>query len=148
MPLAAALAFVAVQAAPLAAVELGEIRMHLFYEETGRLSPDISPPANFSAWNTLIGAGDAEEQANDILIVVELRTSGQRNVETPLRIVARNRDGRTLGERRFSGALTSETGRVYNPLWLRDSTCAGQIIVTATFGRQTRSETISLHCGE
>jgi hypothetical protein len=139
---------VALQAVQPAAAALGEIRMHLFYEETGRLSPDISPPRDFSAWNTVIGGGEAEEPANDLLVVVEIKTEGQQNVSTPLRVVARGGDGRLLGERRFTGALTSEAGRVYSPLWLRDATCAGEIRVTATFGSQSRSETLSLHCGE
>jgi hypothetical protein len=141
------LAALAQAVAPVPA-ELGDIRMHLFYEETGRLSDDISPPRTFAAWNTVIGGGEAEEQANDLLIVTEIRTEGQQNVSTPLRVAVRNEAGRVLAERRFDGTLTSEAGRVHLPLWIRDAGCAGIITVTATFGRQTKTETLSLNCGE
>jgi len=143
-----ALVAAAAQAAAPPAAELGEIRMHLFYEETGRLSDDVSPPRQFSAWNTAIGGGEAEEPANDLLIVTEIRTEGQQNVTTPLRVVARNERGRVLGDRRFEGTLTSEAGRIHMPLWLRDAGCAGIVTVTATLGRQTKTETLSLNCGE
>ena len=132
-----------------AAATLGEIRMHLFYQETGRLSPDISPPASFAGWNVGIGEGDAEEAANDLLVVVEMRADGEQFVEMPLRVVARGGEGnRILGERRWDSVLTSAGGRSYLPLYLRDVGCAGEIRVTATFGSANRSETLSLECGE
>ena len=128
--------------------ELGEIRMHLFYEATGRLSRDISPPNEFSGWNTIIGAGDAEEYADDLLVVVEIRTGGHHFLETPLRIVARGRNNRIIAQRRFDSTLTSEAGRAYRPLWLNGVGCAGRIVVTASYGSQSRSEALSLGCGE
>lgn len=136
------------QGAAAAPVTLGEIRMHLFYAETGRLSRDISPPNEFAGWNTIIGEGSAEENANDLLVVVELRTRGEQNFTTPLSVVARDRRGRVLGQRRFAGGLTGENGRAYQALYLADAGCAGPITVTATIGRQTRRETLALNCGE
>lgn len=127
---------------------LGEIRMHLFYAETGRLSRDISPPNSFTAWNTIIGEGDAEENADDLVIVVELRAQGEQNIASPLILSARNADGRTLGQRRVTGALTGANGRSYHMLHLTDAACAGPIRVTATFRRETREETLTLNCGE
>lgn len=127
---------------------LGDIRAHLFYESTARLSADISPPRGFSAWNTIIGGGEAEEPASDLLIVVELRAEGEHFENSPLRIVARNRSGRVLGERRFDSLYTSAAGRAYRALWLRDATCAGEIDIVATLGRQTRTERLTFHCGE
>ncbi len=134
------------QAAP--PVTLGEIRMHLFYAETGRLSRDISPPAAFTGWNTIIGEGDAEEHAGDLAVVVELRTQGEQNIDQPLTIAARNAAGRLLGQRRITGGLSGENGRVYHMLHLADVGCAGAIRVTASFRGQTRSETLNLNCGE
>ncbi|HEX9963625.1 MAG TPA: hypothetical protein VGB04_01425 [Allosphingosinicella sp.] len=46
---------------------------HLFYENTGRLSKDISPPVEFTGWNTVIGEGSAEDAADDLLVTVEVR---------------------------------------------------------------------------
>jgi hypothetical protein len=44
--------------------------------------------------------------------------------------------------------IASEQGRAWLPLWLNDVTCEGDIQVTVTYGTQTRTETIPLHCGE
>lgn len=126
---------------------LGDIRMHLFYQETGRLSPDISPPAEFIGWNTIIGEGSAEESAEDLVVVVELRADGEQNVNRPLTITARA-GRRVLGQRRFASALTSPSGRVYLPLWLKDVGCAGQIRVEVRFGSERRTESLNLNCGE
>lgn len=138
----------AMQGAGAPDIALGEIRMHLFYAGTGRLSRDISPPREFSAWNTVIGGGEAEERADDLAIVVELRADGEQNTTTPLVVTAHNGRGRLLGQRRFADAYTGENGRAYQLLYLTNVGCAGEIRVTAVFGRQTRRETLTLNCGE
>lgn len=130
------------------AVTLGDIGMHLFYAETGRLSRDISPPNSFTAWNTIIGEGDAEENAQDLVVVVELRTRGEQNIEQPLSIVARNAAGRVIGQRRVTGGLSGENGRAYFMLHLPDVGCARALRVTATFAGQVRNEMLNLNCGE
>jgi hypothetical protein len=127
--------------------ELGEIRMHLFYEESGQLSPDISPPNEFIGWNTIIGEGSAAESANDLLVVVEVRSRGQQNVNRPVTVTARA-GRRVLAQRRFASPLTSEAGRSYLPLWLKDVGCAGTISVDVSFAGTRRNERLALNCGE
>jgi hypothetical protein len=137
-----AAAALAAQSRPTAPAELGDIRMHLFWHATGQLSADITQPNDFAGWNTTI-------HADDLVIVAELRTTGEQFFDRPaLRIVARGDHGRILGQRSFRGILTSEAGRAYLPLWINDVTFAGDIQVTVTYGAQTRSETVALHCGE
>lgn len=138
----------AAQAPTPPAAHLGEIRMHLFYAETGQLSPDISPPNAFAGWNTVIGGGDATGHADDLVVLAEVRTEGEQFVERPLSIVARGARGRVLGQRRFASVLTSAAGRAYQALWLNNVTCAGDVQVTVTYGAETRTETLQLHCGE
>ena len=135
-------AAIAAQSTPTAPAELGDIRMFLLWHATGRLSEDVSPPSDFAGWNTTT-------RADDLLITAEIRTNGEQFFDRPaLRIVARGAHGRILGQRSFRGILTSEAGRAYLPLWLNDVTCEGDIQVTVTYGGQTRTETIALHCGE
>jgi hypothetical protein len=138
--LIAAAALAAQATAPVAS-ELGDIRMHLFSNRTGRLSDDISPPNSFAGWNTLF-------EADDLVVVAEVRTTGEQFIDRPLRIVVRGARNRILGQRTIRAILTSEEGRAYLPLYLNDITCAGDIQVTVTYGTQTRTETLSLHCGE
>jgi hypothetical protein len=137
-------------AAPAAqAPTIGTIRMHLFLEETGKLSPNIAPPAEFTGWNTIIGEGSATEAANDLLVVVEVRNpGGEANLTQPLTVVARGAKGKMLGQRRYAYLLTSGEGRVWKGLWLSDVGCAGHIEVTASIGRSTRKSAIDLDCGE
>ena len=135
---------------PAHGAEIGTIRAHLVYEETGRLSADILSQPDFAGWNSIIGEGSAEEYANDVLVLVEVvGGGGQENVDTPLEIVARDAEGSVRARRRFSdGLLTSDQGRVWKALWLPDSTCAGHIEITASLGQSTRRAAIDLDCGE
>ena len=127
---------------------VGAIRMQLFYEETGRLSRDIAPPADFTGWNTVIGEGSAEEAANDLLVLVEVRGPPGENIAQPLTVVARGGKGKVLAQRRFDTLLTTVQGRTWKALWLADVGCAGRIEVAATIGRSTRRSAINLDCGE
>ncbi|HTU09986.1 MAG TPA: hypothetical protein VMG08_03720 [Allosphingosinicella sp.] len=139
--LIAAAALVAQAPAP-AASELGEVRMHLFSNRTGGLSNDISEPdSGFAGFNTLF-------EADDLVVVAEVRTTGEQFIERPLRIVVRGPRNRILGQRTFRAILTSDAGRAYLPLYLNDITCAGAIQVIVTYGAQTRTERLNLLCGE
>lgn len=73
----------AMLAAPQAgsAPTVGAFRMQLFYEDSGRLSKDISPPVEFTGWNTIIGEGSAEEAASDLLVTVEVRGPPGESIE-------------------------------------------------------------------
>lgn len=137
-------------AAPAAtppAPRVGAFKMQLYYENTGRLSKDISPPVDFSGWNTIIGEGSAEESANDLLVTVEVKAPPGEFVKAPLTVVARVK-GRIVAQRRFDGLLTTTEGRTWKALWLSDVGCAGRIDVVATIGKSTRKTAISLDCGE
>jgi hypothetical protein len=139
----------AMLAVPAAAPEprVGAFRMQLFYENSGRLSKDISPPVEFTGWNTIIGEGSAEEAANDLMVSVEVRGPPGEFIEQPLTLVARAK-GKVLARRSFDGLLTNVQGRTWRALWLNDVGCAGRIEVTATIGRSTRKSELSLDCGE
>ena len=141
-PLLAALLAPAAAPAP----SVGAIRMQLFYEETGRLSKDIAPPAEFAGWNTVIGEGSAEEAANDLLVTVEVRGPPGEDIGQ-LALVARS-GKKVIAQRRFDNLLTNVRGRTYKALWLNDVGCAGRIEVSATIGRAVKKSAISLDCGE
>jgi hypothetical protein len=145
MTTAILLALLAAAQAPAAAPAVGKIRMQLFYEDSGRLSRDIAPPADFSGWNTVIGEGSAEEAANDLLVTVEV-VGDPGNA--PLSVVVRGAKGKVLAQRRHADLLGSTDGRTWKALWVTDVGCAGRVEVTATIGRSTRKTAIDLDCGE
>lgn len=136
----------ATPAATSSAPSVGAIRMQLFYEETGRLSKNIAPPAEFTGWNTIIGEGSAEEAANDLLVTVEVRGAPGEDVGQ-LHVVARS-GKKVVAQRRFDNLLTTVQGRTWKALWLSNVGCAGRIEVTAAIGRSTRKSAIDLDCGE
>ena len=126
--------------APQPAARLGELRAYILSNRTGQLTEDISPPESGGHWNRVL-------EGDDIVIFAEVRTTGENYVERPLRIVARV-GRRILGQRTHNGILTTSGGRAWQPLILLNATCAGDIQVTATFGTQSRTETLQMRCGE
>jgi hypothetical protein len=84
--------------------------VRLWYEETGRLSENILGANEFYLWNTMIGEGSAEEQANDALFTIDLRNDGQQNIPHPLTLTATDESGKVLARRSFANLLTSEGG--------------------------------------
>src|SRR3954453_19055522 len=103
------LALAAVAAASAAHIEMSDIQARLFFSETGRLSDDLlARKKQFVFWNTIIGEGDAEENADDLLVSVTL-TAGkfgtpeenEQNVPGPLTIKATDARGKVLGARTF-----------------------------------------------
>lgn len=133
-------AALAAQAQTQAASELGELRAYLLSNRTGRFSEDLSPPASGGHWNRVL-------EGDDIVIVQEIRTSGEQFLERPLRLYARV-GRRTLAQRTYRGILTTDEGRAFQYLVVPDSACAGDIRVTAIYGTQTRTETLQMRCGE
>lgn len=133
---------------PPPAVTIDHIGAQLLYEGNGGLSADIAPPAKFSGWNTVIGEGDAKGPATDLLVSVTLRTAGdQMSLHMPLVLSARTASGKVLAQRTFPHVLI-DNGKAVVFVLLPDATCAGKITIAAVLGRQTRSTTLSLDCGE
>lgn len=116
-------------------VVIDRLEVKLFYKETGRLSDDILSRATpFVEFNTIIGEGDAEESADDILVVAVLSSGkwdsdNQVFLDTPLSIKVTDKTGKMLGSRIFDSVLTPEKGLESKSLWLENVTCAGDILI-------------------
>lgn len=135
--------------AGIGGVRLGEIEAKLFYYQSGRLSDDVlNRDQPFIGWNTIIGAGDAEEAADDLLVLVPIFADGEKSVDGPIELSVRDKKGKLLGRRHFGSMLTSSDGKAYLALWLRDVGCAGEMTFHARFREQRREATLALQCGE
>jgi hypothetical protein len=130
------------------ATAIDHISMRLFYGYTGTLSPDISPPAQFIGWNSVIGEGDALEAVEDMLVTVHLRGKTDTANFAPVSITAIDGRGKIVGKRIAEPGKASEKGDVAVALFLHDIGCAGALKVTAKMGASVKSETINLDCGE
>lgn len=135
------------RAAPVA-VQLDKPRVQLWYEGSGRLSEDIAPPKSITLWNTIIGEGGAEENANDALLTVQVRTHGQQNLDRALVLTASDANGKVIAQRTFKGILTSRQGQAVMPLWVRNIGCAGTVVFLAAIGNERQSFSIDFACGE
>ena len=128
--------------------KIDSIGIQLFYATSGKLSENIGPPSTFSAHNTVIGEGDAREPANDILVTVRLSIpQKQGNSSVPLVIKATDAKGKVLASRKVQSQFFNE-GRTVQALFLPDSTCAGKLTVEASLGKASKTQTVSLACGE
>lgn len=127
---------------------IDHITMRLFYEQNGTLSPDISPPAQFVGWNTVIGEGDSGGAADAILVTVALRTQGHRFIEGRPLLIEAQAGNRRIAHTHATSHLTSLEGWIFVPLWIENVGCVGRLTVTAMLGDQRREESIDLNCGE
>jgi hypothetical protein len=139
-------------AAPAPQPVLGPIRLQLYYKITGTLSANVAPPAKIDFWNTGAGEGGVKEPAEDLVVSVPIRmppgSDMGQNSEVPLTITVRNKAGKLLGSRTFRFVSIPYKDPVWSPLWVSDIQCAGAITATAVWGRQRRTASISLDCGE
>jgi hypothetical protein len=93
-------------------VRVDKVELRLFYLATGRLSENILDKANFAGWNVIIGAGDAEEPADDVLVTASLTSvdGGEKFIDAPAEILVRSSKGKVLGLRRWSHFLVPKEG--------------------------------------
>ena len=134
--------------ATAAAPTLTRPEVQLWYEETGRLSGNIAPPRTVTLWNTCIGEGDARENANDALFTVDVRSSGQQNVNIPITLVATGTNGRVIARRTYTSVLTSEAGVAVLALWVPNVGCAGPVVFSARMATRSQSVTLNFDGGE
>ena len=124
------------------------VGVQLVYQTSGTLSQDIAPPARFTAWNTVIGEGDAREPANDIVVSVRLSIpQDQGNGDVPLVITVRKAGGKVVASRRVATQFFTK-GRSVQTLNVQDATCLGKLAIEARLGKQTKSTQVALMCGE
>ena len=131
-------------------VALVGLRAQLYYERSGTLSDDViahDPPLSF--WNTVIGGGEADEPADNLLVSAVLTNPGEEAwLDENVTVRVSGNKGRKIAERTFKGLLLDAKGTLHLPLWLYDAGCLGPITITATFRKQAVSEELQLMCGE
>ena len=129
--------------------EMGRIEAYFYYRDSGQLSSDLlgrTPP--FDGWNSVIGEGDAEGEAQDLLVVVPILSDHVEILKDPLEVWVTDPKGKVLGRRKFDGVLAPEGGKVRNPLWLNEVACAGKLTLHARFKRREITDALGLYCGE
>jgi hypothetical protein len=132
-------------------VVLGPLTAQLYYKFSGKLSGDLLTRAEpFSGWNTVVGEGDAEEPAEDLLVVVTVSSANEQEafLEDKLELWVTNDKGKTIARRDFEGVLVPYQGSVANPLWLDSVGCAGRLVMHAKLRGEEKHAELRLDCGE
>jgi hypothetical protein len=136
------------QGAQSVQVKIEAVQARFFYETTGVLSDNIAPPASFSAFNSMIGEGDAKQPANDLIVTVVLSADRKDvNADTPLSVVVKGKQGRIIAQRVFKD-LFFKGDRLVKALFAPDAACLGHITIDAALGKESRTAAIDLDCGE
>jgi len=130
-------------------VGLGKITAQLFYRDSGKLSDDLlARKEPFVGWNTIIGEGDAEGPAEDLLVTVALGGKEEAFLDEKLELWVTDEGDGEIARRDFQGILVPYEGETVHPLWLEDVGCAGLLVFHAKFRGEEKSAYLRLDCGE
>lgn len=132
-------------------LKIRDVRSHLFYEHSARLSEDITQMPQMVLWNSIVGGGDVAEPANHLFVVVVLKgPPGCYAGAMHLRLEATNlADGERFFEQTRALGLLGADGEWATPFLLTHSTCyTMKLKATLVEGPQELSETIEFRCGE
>jgi hypothetical protein len=143
-----ALSAVAASGAAAPDAQIERISAQLYYESTGTLSRDVMAAPYFTLFNTVIGEGDAQEPANDVLISVSMAVpNADANLTGTLVLTVKDDKGKVLAKRTMPGLLAIG-GHVHKGVFLHDVGCIGDLSIEARYGTQKKTGTVPMTCGE
>ncbi|MEM6476944.1 MAG: hypothetical protein AAF687_12325 [Pseudomonadota bacterium] len=122
------------------------VEARLLYEQSGKMSVNLAGNGYFTAYNTVIGEGSAQENASDMVIRAVIKADGQIFSETPLFITVYDSKGSVIKQRKIERLLLEKT--TYRTMMLEDASCMGEITVEAKMGNSVQREDLNMLCGE
>jgi hypothetical protein len=130
-------------------VHVEDIRVQLFYENSGVLSEALTKIKDLTLWNTIIGEGSAKGPATSFLISVVLRGKPASFVKAERVVVTVFDESKKakIVQRRFDSFSFDDEGRVIKPVFVEDNTCT-PIRITARSKGDTKTITMPFKCGE
>lgn len=132
--------------------KISAIHAQLFYEPTGKFSPDILAIKDFALWNTIIGEGSAEAASTSTLVTVEIRGKNRPVGSTKVEITATGDKGKLIQKKLIDVDIYDERTNFFAPLWLYDTGCTPIKISARLIGKGVPttvvSKTIPFACGE
>jgi hypothetical protein len=131
-------------------VVLDSVAVHLFLEDSGTLSPDVSVIADFAAFNFVAsGTGVPPERFHDILVAVTLTSAGEAFARGRQATVTLTdlKTRRVIESRQIADVYVGRSGRVTKPLWFRDRSCQ-PLEIRVTGAGKAITKTLQMSCGE
>jgi hypothetical protein len=143
----AAIVCLASEARAAEAVQIEDIRVQLFYEDSGQLSKDLTKK-ELALWNTIIGEGDSGGPARSFLASIVLRAKPNASVKGEAVVtVTDDKKKVKVMERRFSQLNFEKNGLLVKPVLVENRTCSPTSI-TVSVGKTTKSVALPFECGE
>ena len=128
------------------------IRAQLFYEGSGKFSPDVLAAKNFALWNTIIGEGSAGEPSTSTFVTVIISGKEVPVGSLKVEITATGNKNRLIQKKSILVDIYNERTRFFAPLWLSDTGCEKIKISARLIGKGTPAavvtKTIPFACGE
>lgn len=128
------------------------IRAQLFYETTGKFSPDILAAKDFALWNTIIGEGSAEAPSSSTFVTVEISGKNVPVGTLKIEITATGNKNKIIQKKLIDVELYDARTKFFAPLWLYDTGCEKIKISARLIGKGALStiatKTIPFECGE
>ena len=137
-------------------LRLTAMRAMLFFENTGKFSPDVFTN-EVNLWNTVIEGGSREGASESMLVVVEVKAEGAGWTPTgrKVQLVARYRIADRSGYGKpafFDRTMTISIGsedKFFAGFWLYETGCHPVTLTARIVGqKQSMRKTINLRCGE
>lgn len=137
-------------------LRLANMQAMLFFENTGKFSPDVFTN-DVNLWNTPIEGASREGASESMLVVVEIRSEGEgwlprnRKVQLTARYEIADRSGQGR-PKLFSKTMTINIGSDYKffaAFWLYETGCHPIELTARIVGqRGSLRKTVNLRCGE
>src|SRR6266481_247918 len=148
LAVAAMVCFASLSVAAAQTVHIEDIRVQLFYENTGLLSDDFTKKKNLDLWNTTIGEGGSGGPARSFLASIVLRSKPNSFLKQEVVVtVMDDRKKVKLMERRFNGLLFDKEGQLVKPVFVENRTCSPTTI-SAGINKSTKQVALPFECGE
>ena len=132
--------------------KIAAVRAQLYYDTTGKFSPDILSTKEFALWNTIIGEGSAEAPSTSTLVTVEITGKNVPVRSLKVEIIATGDKNRLIQRRLIDVELYDERTKFFAPFWLYDTGCQPIRIVTRLIGKGAPTgvvtKAIPFACGE
>ena len=129
-----------------------DVRVHLFYERSGKLSEDITKRQEIALLNTTIGGGDVEEPADSFLVAAVLHGKPKGfdgATSLTITVTTDNKRKMKIAERTFSGGiLFGPEGQVVKAMMVHNRVCLPLVVTAKLKSGSSKTFNLPFRCGE
>jgi len=134
------------------APRISAVRAQLFYDSTGKFSPDVLASKDFALFNTIIGEGSAEAASTSTFVTVEISGKNLSVGSFKVEITATGDKNRVIQKKVIPVEIYDARTKFFAPVWLYDTGCEKIKISARLIGKgvpaSAVTKTIGFVCGE